>query len=82
VEGRIVQIAFLEGSEVTVDMQRLMLKRLVHTGSTLRAREPAFKAAIAAALERTIWPLIAAGTIRPIIDAAFPLDGAAAAHRH
>ena len=63
-------------------MQRIMLKRLVHTGSTLRAREPAFKAAIAAALEAKVWPLIAAGKIRPVIEATFPLAEAAEAHRH
>jgi putative PIG3 family NAD(P)H quinone oxidoreductase len=82
VEGRIVQIAFLQGSKVEVDMQRIMLKRLVHTGSTLRARDPAFKAAIAAALEAKVWPLIAAGKIRPVIEATFPLAEAAEAHRH
>lgn len=82
VEGRIVQIAFLEGAKVEVDMTRLMLKRLVHTGSTLRARDAAFKAAIAARLEEKVWPLIAAGRIKPIVDATFPLAEAAAAHRH
>lgn len=82
VEGRIVQIAFLEGSRVEVDMTRLMLKRLVHTGSTLRAREPAFKAAIAAELEAKVWPLLASGRIKPVVDATFPLTEAAAAHRH
>lgn len=82
IEGRIVQIAFLQGSKVEVDMQRLMLKRLVHTGSTLRGRDPAFKAAIAAALEEKVWPLIAAGVLRPVVDATFPLAEAAEAHRH
>jgi putative PIG3 family NAD(P)H quinone oxidoreductase len=80
VEGRIVQIAFLEGATVTADMTRLMVKRLVHTGSTLRARDPAFKAAIAAQLEARVWPAIAAGTMQPVIDATFPLAEAAAAH--
>ncbi|WP_334175236.1 NAD(P)H-quinone oxidoreductase [Pseudoxanthobacter sp.] len=79
VEGRIVQIATL-GGRSTVDFTRLMLKRLVHTGSTLRAREAPFKAAIAAALKDKVWPLVEAGTVRPLIDSTFPLAQAAAAH--
>lgn len=80
VEGRIVQIAFLQGSKVTIDFTRLMLKRLSHTGSTLRARDVGFKAAIAAALEAEVWPLIASGRIKPVMDRIFPLAEAAAAH--
>lgn len=80
VEGRIVQIAVIEGPSEALDFRRLMLKRLVHTGSTLRVRDVAFKAAIAAALEANVWPLIEAGTVRPVIDSVFPLADAAAAH--
>ena len=80
VEGRIVQIAFQEGSKVQIDFMRLMLKRLTHTGSTLRARPVAEKAAIADALQAKVWPLLAKGTIRPLIDRTFPLAEAAAAH--
>ncbi len=79
-DGRIVQIAFLRGAKVSLDLTALMLKRLTLTGSTLRAREPAFKAAIAAALGAKVWPLIEAGRIRPVIDSTFPLRDAARAH--
>jgi len=79
-DGRIVQIAFLNGPKATVDFTRLMMKRLTHTGSTLRARPVAAKASIARALEEKVWPLLAAKTIRPVIHARFPLAEAAAAH--
>ena len=80
VEGRIVQIALQSSPRATVDFRRLMLKRLTHTGSTLRARTVADKASIARALEAKVWPLIAAGKVRPVIDRTFPLVEAAAAH--
>ena len=80
VEGRIVQIAFLASSRVTVDLMRLMLKRLTHTGSTLRARTVADKAAIARAVEKNALPLIASGRVKPPIDSTFPLKQASAAH--
>jgi len=80
VEGRIVQIAFQGNPRATVNFVRIMLKRLVHTGSTLRARTVADKAAIARALEAKVWPLIAAGTVKPVIYRTFPLAEAAAAH--
>ncbi|HQS46864.1 MAG TPA: NAD(P)H-quinone oxidoreductase, partial [Xanthobacteraceae bacterium] len=80
VEGRIVQIAFQDGSKVNVDFMRLMLKRLTHTGSTLRARPVADKEAIANALTQHVIPLISAGTVRPLIDCAFPLEKANEAH--
>jgi NADPH2:quinone reductase len=80
VEGRIVQIAFLKGAKVEVDFTRVMLKRLVHTGSTLRARDTGFKAAIAAKLREQVWPLIEAGRVRVPIDSTFPLAEAAKAH--
>jgi NADPH:quinone reductase len=80
IDGRIVQIAFLSSSKATVDFRRLMLKRLTHTGSTLRARSVADKAAIARAVEDRVLPLIAAGKVKPLIDSTFPLREAAAAH--
>ena len=80
VEGRICQIATLNGVAENVNFSRLMVKRLVHTGSTLRPREAAFKAAIAARLREKVWPLIEAGTVRPVMDSTFSLAEAAAAH--
>jgi NADPH:quinone reductase len=80
VEGRIVQIAFQGSPKTTVDFRRIMLKRLTHTGSTLRARSVADKAAIARAVEHKVWPLIAAGQVKPVIYKTFPLAEAAAAH--
>lgn len=78
--GRIVQIAFQKASRVELDFRRLMLKRLTHTGSTLRIRSVAEKAAIASALESRVWPLLAEGRCRPVIDSTYPLDEVAAAH--
>lgn len=80
VEGRIVQIATQTGVKVTVNLARLMIKRLTHTGSTLRARSSADKARIAQAVEKNAWPLIEAGKVKPIIDSTFPLAKASAAH--
>ncbi len=80
VEGRVVQIAFQASPRASVDFRRLMFKRLVHTGSTLRARAIADKAAIAQAIETRVLPLIAAGAIKPVIDSTFKLKDAAAAH--
>jgi NADPH2:quinone reductase len=79
--GRIVQIAFLEGAIVNHDLRPLMMKRLTHTGSTLRPRTLGEKAAIAQALEANVWPLLESGRCKPIIDSRFPLREAAAAHR-
>lgn len=81
VEGRLVQIAFLQGSKVTLDLVHLMVRRQTITGSTLRPRLVAEKAAIAGALRDKVWPLIEAGTVRPVIDRTFPLAEAAEAHR-
>jgi NADPH2:quinone reductase len=78
--GRIVQIAHLNGAKVTVDLRLLMVKRLIHTGSTLRPRSPAEKALIAEALREKVWPLLAAGRCKPIIDSTYPLTDAAKAH--
>jgi NADPH2:quinone reductase len=80
VEGRIVQIAFQASPKATVNFTRIMLKRLHHTGSTLRSRANADKTAIARAIETKIWPLVAAGKVRPVMDRTFPLAEAAAAH--
>lgn len=78
--GRHVTIAFLEGPMAEINLAPIMLKRLTLTGSTLRARPLAFKAAIRDALAQLVWPLVAAGTVRPIIDSIFPLADAALAH--
>ncbi len=80
VNGRIVQIAFMQGQKATIDLRPIMQKRLIHTGSTLRTRSPAEKAVIADALLTKVWPLITAGRCRPIIDSVFPLSEAARAH--
>ena len=80
VEGRIVQIAFQGSPKSTVDFRRIMLKRLHHTGSTLRSRSVADKGAIARAVETNVLPLIAAGKVKPVIYKTFPLDAASAAH--
>jgi putative PIG3 family NAD(P)H quinone oxidoreductase len=80
VEGRIVQIAFQGGPKAEVNFMRLMLKRLHHTGSTLRARSVADKGAIRQAVEDNVLPLIAAGKVKPVIYKTFPLKDAAAAH--
>jgi NADPH2:quinone reductase len=80
VEGRIVQIAFQGSPRASVDFRRIMLKRLHHTGSTLRSRSVPDKAAIAQAVERSVWPLIVAGKVRPVLDKVFPIRQAADAH--
>jgi NADPH2:quinone reductase len=79
--GRIVNIAFLKGSKVDVDLLPIMIKRLTLSGSTLRPRTVAEKAAIARALEAKAWPLLAQGKIKPQIYKTFPLAEAAEAHR-
>ena len=79
-DGRIVQIAFLKGQKTTIDLRPIMTKRLIHTGSTLRARSPAEKAVIADALRAKVWPLLEAGRCRPVIDSVFPLSEVVKAH--
>ncbi|WP_407148980.1 NAD(P)H-quinone oxidoreductase [Bradyrhizobium sp. ORS 86] len=82
VEGRIVQIAFLSGTpKATANFAKLMVKRLHHTGSTLRPRSNADKAAMVAAIEAKVMPLLRDGRIKPLMDSTFPLEKAADAHR-
>ena len=80
-DGRIVQLAFAMGAEVTVNLMPVMLKRLTYTGSTLRSRSDAFKAKVARELEEQVWPLFAAGRFRTVVDQVLPLADAAEAHR-
>jgi NADPH:quinone reductase len=79
-DGRIVLIAFLGGSRATVNLNEILRRRLVLTGSTLRPRPVEFKGAIAAKLREKVWPLIESGKIRPVIYKTFPLAEAAKAH--
>lgn len=78
--GRWVVIASLTGAKVEMDLQRIMLKRLTVTGSTLRSRAADEKARLAAAVETTVWPWVASGAVEPPIQAVYPLDRAAEAH--
>ena len=78
--GRCVMIAFLKGPHAELNLMRLMLKRLTLTGSTLRSRSVEEKARIASEVERVVWPWIAAGKVKPVIDNTFPLAEAEQAH--
>ncbi len=79
-DGRIALIALLGGAKSMVDLGQVLRRRLTLTGSTLRPRPVAFKAAIAVSLRDKVWPLLESGKIRPVIHATFPLEQAAAAH--
>jgi NADPH2:quinone reductase len=79
-DGRLVLIAFLGGAKATVNLADIMMRRLVLTGSTLRARTAAIKSDIAHSLRERVWPLIEAGKMRPVVHAVFPLDQASDAH--
>ncbi|TXR49099.1 NAD(P)H-quinone oxidoreductase [Phyllobacterium endophyticum] len=79
-DGRIVQIAVLNGAKVTTDISKLMVKRLTHTGSTLRNRPVEFKAEIARELELKVWPLLVERRVAPVIDMIYPLHEAWRAH--
>ena len=80
--GRIVQIAFLSGTpKATANFAKLMVKRLIHTGSTLRPRSNADKAAMVLAIEANVMPLLREGRVKPLMDSTFPLEKAADAHR-
>ena len=82
VEGHIVQIAFLAGTpKASANFAKLMVKRLHHTGSTLRPRSNADKAAMVAAIEAKVMPLLREGRVKPLMDSTFPLEKAADAHR-
>jgi NADPH2:quinone reductase len=79
-EGRLVQIAFLQGPKVELNFAQVMVRRLTITGSTLRPQSDAAKADIAAQLAEHVWPLLDAGRIAPVMDRVFPLEEAAGAH--
>ena len=81
VDGRIVQIAFLNGHISTVNLNYILVKRLIHTGSTLRARDTEFKSAIAKKLYEKVWPLLEQKKIAPVIDKVFPLTDVIDAHK-
>ena len=80
-DGRHVSIAIQRGPKAELSLLDIMRKRLTLTGSTLRARDTAFKAAVAKELKDKVWPHLEAGTIKPVIDSVFPLENAAEAHR-
>ncbi|GAA0776791.1 NAD(P)H-quinone oxidoreductase [Roseibium denhamense] len=80
IEGRVCQIATLNGVSDKVNFSRLMVKRLTHTGTTLRPRSVAFKDRIAAQLLDTVWPKVGDGQIRPVMDSTFPFQDSAKAH--
>ncbi len=79
-DGRLVQIAFLTGPKVELNFAEVMMRRLTITGSTLRPQSDLAKARIAEALEAQVWPLLASGSVSPVMDSEFPLDDAAGAH--
>ncbi|MEY4698148.1 MAG: hypothetical protein RIT14_2576 [Pseudomonadota bacterium] len=79
-EGRLVQIAFLQGAKVELNFAEVMMRRLTITGSTLRPQSDLAKARIAAEVEAHVWPMIAAGRFAPVMDSEFALEEAAAAH--
>ncbi|MCU0829838.1 MAG: NAD(P)H-quinone oxidoreductase [Tabrizicola sp.] len=79
-DGRLVQIAFLQGPKVSLNFAELMVRRLTLTGSTLRPQSDLAKAQIAMAVEANIWPMIARGAFKVVMDSEYPLDQAAAAH--
>jgi putative PIG3 family NAD(P)H quinone oxidoreductase len=81
VEGRLVEIATLHGVKAELNIQTIMGRRLTITGSTLRPRPVADKAAIAGELRQQVWPLLESGTVKPIVHTVFPLQQAAEAHR-
>lgn len=81
VRGRLVQISVQAGPKATIDLSRVMTRRLTITGSTLRPRTVEEKGAIADAVRQHVWPLVASGRMAPVIDSVFPLARAADAHR-
>jgi putative PIG3 family NAD(P)H quinone oxidoreductase len=81
-DGRLVQIAFLQGPKVELNFAQLMMRRLTITGSTLRPQSDLAKARISEELKANVWPLLDAGRISPVMDSEFPLEDAAKAHAH
>jgi len=79
-DGRLVQIAFLQGPKVELNFAQLMTRRLTMTGSTLRPQSDLAKARIAQDLREKVWPLLSAGRIGPVMDSEYPLEEAHAAH--
>ena len=79
-EGRLVLIGLMGGAEANIHLGLILAKRLKLVGSTLRARSVARKGEVMTALRERVWPLIAEGEIKPIIDAVLPMDRAAEAH--
>jgi NADPH:quinone reductase-like Zn-dependent oxidoreductase len=80
-DGRLIHIAFGRGAEVTLDLRKVMSKRLVITGSTLRPRSVEEKKRLRDGVEQHLWPLFGSGKMRPIIDSVYPMEQAAEAHR-
>jgi len=81
VEGRVVQVGLQGGAKTSIDLRMIMQRRVTLTGSTLRVRSVAEKAAIARELEQHVWPLLSSGLVAPVIDRTLPLGKAAEAHR-
>ncbi|MBC6445355.1 MAG: NAD(P)H-quinone oxidoreductase [Alphaproteobacteria bacterium GM202ARS2] len=81
-DGRLLYIGFLQGSKVSVDLLPLMLRRQSISGATLRVQPPRFKGALMAALERSLWPLLAEGRVKPCLQATYALEDAQRAHDH
>jgi NADPH:quinone reductase-like Zn-dependent oxidoreductase len=80
-DGRHVSIAVLGGAKAEIVIPQIMMRRLTLTGSTLRPRSPAFKAALCGEIRQTVWPLFAEGVLKPAMDRVYPLEDAAEAHR-
>jgi NADPH:quinone reductase len=80
-DGRLQQIAFLTGAKVELNFAEVMMRRLTISGSTLRPQSDLAKARIAAEVERHVWPMVASGAMRPVMDSTFPLEDAAGAHK-
>lgn len=79
-DGRLVLINYMSGDEATIKLSSILRKRLTVTGSTLRSRDVEFKSALAREVEKNVWPLIAQGNIKALVDSVFPLSEASAAH--
>jgi NADPH:quinone reductase-like Zn-dependent oxidoreductase len=80
-DGRLIHIAFGRGAEVMLDLRKVMSKRLVITGSTLRPRSVEEKTRLRDGVEQYMWPLFVSGKMRPVIDSVYPMEQAAEAHR-